>query len=51
MADYFTAEPLFDWETGDFVLINGRPRIAIGKERIKSRIEGKAFRVIICYPK
>lgn len=38
MADYFTAEPLFDWETGDFVVVNGHVRFAIGKERLKSKI-------------
>lgn len=36
MADYITAEPLFDWERGDFVIINGVPRLAVGKERIKN---------------
>lgn len=38
MADYFTTEPLFDWETGDFVVVNGHVRLAIGKERLKSKI-------------
>ncbi|NDO20357.1 DUF2634 domain-containing protein [Lachnospiraceae bacterium MD329] len=36
MADYITAEPLFDWEKGDFVIINGVPRLAVGKERIRN---------------
>lgn len=39
MADYITAEPLFDWDKGDFVTIGGRPRLAIGKERIKNWIQ------------
>lgn len=39
MADYITAEPLFDFKTGDFVIINGRPKMAVGKERIKNRVE------------
>ena len=38
MADYLTTEPLFDWETGDFVIVNGHVRLAIGKERLKSKI-------------
>ncbi len=38
MADYLTTEPLFDWETGDFVIINGHVQLAIGKERLKSKI-------------
>lgn len=36
MADYVTAEPLFDWEKGDFVIVNGSPRLAVGKERVKN---------------
>lgn len=38
MADYVTAEPLFDFETGDFVIINGRPKLVTGKERIRNLI-------------
>lgn len=34
MADYRTAEPFFDWKTGDFVIIGGRVKIATGKERV-----------------
>lgn len=39
MADYITAEPLFDWDKGDFVIVGGRPRLAIGKERVKNWIQ------------
>ncbi len=39
MADYYTAEPFFDWDTGDFLIINGVPYMATGKERLKSRIQ------------
>lgn len=39
MADYITAEPLFDWSKGDFVIVGGRPRLAIGKERVKNWIQ------------
>ena len=30
MADYVTTEPAFDFERGDFVIINGRPKMAVG---------------------
>lgn len=39
MADYITAEPLFDWDKGDFVIVGGRPRLAIGKERVTNWIQ------------
>lgn len=38
MADYVTKEPYFDFETGDFVVINGRVKTVIGIERVKNKI-------------
>lgn len=39
MADYTTAEPLFDFDTGDFVIVAGRPRLAVGRERVEGYIK------------
>lgn len=39
MSDYVTAEPFFDWEKGEFVIVGGAPRLATGKERIKNSIQ------------
>ena len=33
MADYVTTEPAFDFERGDFVIINGRPKMVVGMDR------------------
>ena len=34
MADYVTTEPAFDFERGDFVIINGRPKMVVGMDQI-----------------
>ena len=39
MADYVTTEPAFDFERGDFVIINGRPKMTVGGERIKNWVQ------------
>ena len=36
MADYTKTEPAFDFQKGDFVIINGRPKMTVGRERIKN---------------
>ena len=36
MADYTKTEPAFDFQKGDFIIINGRPKMTVGRERIKS---------------
>ena len=38
MADYVTTEPAFDFERGDFVIINGRPKMVVGMDRLRSWI-------------
>lgn len=38
MADYVTTEPMFDFERGDFVIVNGRIRPTVGKDRVKGYI-------------
>ena len=43
MADYVTTEPAFDFERGDFVIINGRPKMVVGMDRLRSWI-GKVLR-------
>ena len=43
MADYVTTEPAFDFERGDFVIINGRPKMVVGMDRLRSWI-GKVDR-------
>lgn len=35
MADYTKTEPAFDFQKGDFIIINGRPKMTVGRERIK----------------
>lgn len=39
MADYTKTEPAFDFQKGDFVIINGRPKMAVGKERVKNWVQ------------
>lgn len=39
MADYTKTEPVFDFQKCDFVIINGRPKMAVGKERIKNWVQ------------
>ena len=39
MADYTKTEPAFDFQKGDFVIINGRPKRAVGKERVKNWVQ------------
>lgn len=36
MADYTKTEPAFDFQKGDFVITNGRPKMTVGRERIKN---------------
>ena len=38
MADYVTTEPAFDFERGDFVIINGRSKMVVGMDRLRSWI-------------
>ena len=38
MADYTKTEPAFDFQKGDFI-INGRPKMTVGRERIKNWVQ------------
>lgn len=38
MADYVTKEPYFDFERGDFAIINGRVKSVTGLERVKNKV-------------
>ena len=33
MADYTKTEPAFDFQKGDFIIINGRPKMTVGREQ------------------
>ena len=39
MADYTKTEPAFDFQKGDFIIINGRPKMTVGRERIKNWVQ------------
>ena len=39
MADYTKTEPAFDFQKGDFIIINGRPKMTVGSERIKNWVQ------------
>lgn len=38
MADYVTKEPYFDFEKGDFAVINGHVKSVTGIDRVKNKI-------------
>ena len=42
MADYTKTEPAFDFQKGDFIIINGRPKMTVGRERIKNWVRKRA---------
>ena len=39
MADYTKTEPAFDFQKGDFIIINGRPKMTVGSERIQNWVQ------------
>ena len=39
MADYTKTEPAFDFQKGGFIIINGRPKMTVGRERIKNWVQ------------
>ena len=39
MADYTKTEPAFDFHMGYFIIINGRPYMTVGRERIKNWVQ------------
>lgn len=39
MADYTKTEPAFDFQKGDFIIINGRLKMTVGRERIKNWVQ------------
>ena len=39
MADYTKTEPAFDFQKGDFIIINGRPKMTVGRDRIKNWVQ------------